>query len=468
MISEGMFRGVVRAIHFVGIGGAGMNGIAEVLLNLGFTVTGSDLKAGAAVARLRELGATIAIGHAPENLGSADVVVRSTAVGEENPEVRAAHERLIPVIPRAEMLAELMRMKQGIAVAGTHGKTTTTSMLATVLAGCGLDPTIVIGGKLDAIGANARLGQGDFLVAEADESDGSFMLLAPTVGIITNIDPEHMEHYGSFDRLVATFVDFANKVPFYGFTVACLDHPVVQEILPQLRKRVLTYGVSRQAAVRAVDIRFEETRSHFRVLRGGEELGEVELGMPGHHNVLNALAAFACAHELGLQPDAIRESLHGFAGVNRRFTVRGEAGGVTVVDDYGHHPVEIRATLEGARAGWGAQRRLVAVFQPHRYSRVRDLLSDFCRSFNAADHVVVCPVYAAGEAPIEGLDTRAIADGLRAHGHRSVSEAENLDAALAHLAAEVLDGDMVITLGAGNVNSLCEPLLQELAARDTR
>ncbi len=457
-----MFRGVVRQIHFVGIGGSGMCGIAEVLLNLGYTVTGSDLAAGAAVRRLRRLGAEIAIGHAPENLGDADVLVRSTAVGGDNPEVRAALSRQIPVIPRAEMLAELMRMKQGIAVAGTHGKTTTTSLLATVLAEAGLDPTIVIGGVLDAIGTNARLGQGELLVAEADESDGSFMLLAPTFALITNIDPEHMEHYGSFERLVDTFVDFANKVPFYGFTVACMDHPVVQELLPRLRKRVVTYGLSRQAAYRAASLEHHTDTTRFRVLRGEEDLGEVVLNMPGRHNALNALAAFACAHELDIPAEVIRRGLAGFSGVGRRFTIRGEAGGVTVVDDYGHHPVEIRATLEGARGGWGRESRIIAVFQPHRYSRVRDLGADFCRAFNAADHVVVCPIYAAGEAPIEGLDQRLLADGLRAHGHRSVREVQDLEQAREHLLELLRPGDMVITLGAGDVNSLCEPLLTAL------
>jgi UDP-N-acetylmuramate--alanine ligase len=459
-----MFRGKVRQVHFIGIGGIGMSGIAEVLLNLGYHVSGSDLRASATVKRLVSLGATVAIGHRAENLGEADVVVRSTAVKEDNPEVQAALTRHIPVIPRAEMLAELMRMKQGLAVAGTHGKTNTTSMLAALLAGAGLDPTIVIGGRLDAIGSNARLGQGEFLVAEADESDGSFMLLAPTVAVITNIDPEHMEHYGSFNRLTDTFVDFANKVPFYGFTVACMDHPVVQELLPRMKKRVVTYGFSRQAGVRAEGLVFHGDRTRFTVLRDDEDLGQIELHMPGRHNVQNALAAIACGLELEIPMDQIRAALNGFGGVQRRFTVRGEAGGVMVVDDYGHHPVEIRATLEGARAGFPG-RRIVAVFQPHRYTRVEALLSDFCRAFNLADHVVVCPIYAAGEAPIEGVDQDAIVRGLRAHGHRSVTEVADLARALAHLAGEVRDGDMVITLGAGNVNTVCDPLLKALEAR---
>jgi len=392
------------------------------------------------------------------------VVVRSTAVGSENPEVRAGLARHVPVIPRAEMLAELMRMKQGLAVAGTHGKTTTTSMLACVLAGAGLDPTIVIGGRLDAIGSNARLGQGEFLVAEADESDGSFLFLAPTVAVITNVDREHMEHYGEFDRLVQTFVDFANKVPFYGFSVACLDHPVVQQMLPRLRKRVVTYGLSHQAIYRATDVSFEGLRARFTTRRAGATLGEVELAMPGMHNVQNALAAIACGVELGIPFAQIRAALDGFSGVLRRFTVVGEADGVMVVDDYGHHPVEIEATLQGARAGFG-ERRIIAVFQPHRYSRIQDLHSDFCRAFNRADEVVVCPIYPAGEAPIPGISAESLADGLRAHGHRAVTLVGDLDAALEHLRATVRPGDMVVTLGAGNVNRVCAPLVHTLEAR---
>ncbi len=456
-----MFRGKVGQIHFVGIGGSGMCGIAEVLLNLGYSVTGSDLKAGAAVQRLRRLGAEVHIGHEPGNLGSADVVVKSTAVSEENPEIRAAHEAHVPVIPRAEMLAELMRVKSGIAVAGTHGKTTTTSMLATVLARADLDPTVVIGGILDAIGSNARLGRGEFLVAEADESDGSFMLLAPTIAIVTNVDPEHLDHYGSFEALTDTFAAFGNKVPFYGFTVACLDHPVVQDLLPRLRKKVVTYGLSRQAEVRAAELRADGLATSFEVHRLGERLGVIELGMPGQHNVQNALAAVATALELDIPFHTIRDGLSGFTGVQRRFTVRGEVADVLVVDDYGHHPVEISATLTAAREGF-PERRVVAVFQPHRYSRVRDLQADFCRAFNAADEVLVCPVYAAGEEPIAGVDHAALADGLRAHGHRGVSECDDLDGALAWLVREQRPGDLVITLGAGHVNTLCERLLSAL------
>jgi UDP-N-acetylmuramate--alanine ligase len=454
-----MFRGKVRSVHFVGIGGIGMSGIAEVLINLGYRVTGSDLRDGPVVQRLRSLGADIRIGHSPENLESADVLVKSTAVSMDNPEVQAALAAHVPVIPRAEMLAELMRMKHGLAVAGTHGKTTTTSMLATVLAEAGLDPTVVIGGRLNAIGSNARLGRGDFLVAEADESDGSFMLLAPTVSVVTNIDPEHMDHYGSMEKLVDTFVAFANKVPFYGFSVVCLDHPVVQEMLPRLKRRVVTYGFSRQAEYRAEAVEFDGMRSRFTVLRQDTPLGEVEMDMPGKHNVQNALAALAVGMELDLPFEDVARGLEGFAGVDRRFTCRGEVEGVTIIDDYGHHPVEIEATLEAAARGFEG-RRLLAVFQPHRFSRVRDLFGEFCRCFHRADHVVVCPVYAAGEEPLEGLDHHRVAEGLRTHGQRSVVAVEDLDEAVKHLREEMKPGDIVVTLGAGNVNRICDDLLE--------
>lgn len=456
-----MFRGQVRTIHFVGIGGSGMNGIAEVLINMGFQITGSDLAEGASVKRLRELGAEIVIGHAPENLGQADVVVKSTAVPLHNAEIKAALAQGVPVIPRAEMLAELMRMKYGLAIAGTHGKTTTTSMLATVLAAAGLDPTIVIGGKLDAIGSNARMGAGEYLVAEADESDGSFMFLDPTVAVITNVDPEHLEHYGDFDKLKETFVAFANKVPFFGFAVVCLDHPVVQELLPQMRKRVITYGLSRQADVRAEAIVPDGLDNTFQVVWRGVAQGQIRLSMPGQHNVANALAAVATALELEIPFAQIQEALEGFSGVQRRFTVRAQEAGVLIVDDYGHHPVEIETTLAGAREGF-PDKRIIAVLQPHRFTRVRDLFNDFCRAFNRADHVVVCPIYRAGEQPIEGVDHHSLAEGLRSHGHRSVHVANDLDQATEHLVGMVEPGDLVITLGAGNVNTVCLALAERL------
>jgi len=453
-----MFRGSVKVIHFVGIGGIGMSGIAEVLLTLGFQVTGSDLRAGETVLRLRELGAVVHVGHREENVGSADVVVRSTAVGRDNVEVQAAHTRGVPVIRRAEMLAELMRLKYGIAVAGTHGKTTTTSMLATVLAAGGIDPTIVIGGRLDSLGGtNARLGAGDYLVAEADESDGTFNELAPTVTIVTNIDPEHLDHHGSVEQLEAEFVRFANRVPFYGFSVLCLDHPRVQKLIPQVRRRVVTYGYARHADVRASQPRTKGLSTTFDVHRGDKLLGSVELAMPGLHNVANATAAVATALELAIPFETIAEGLQGFTGVQRRFTMVGEVDGALLVDDYAHHPVEIEATLQAATSAF-PERRIVAVFQPHRFTRVRDLWSDFCMAFNQADEVVVCPVYAAGEQPLEGIDQHTLCAELRDRGHRGSHAVESLDEAVAWLHANVRGNDLVVSLGAGNVNTVVRRL----------
>ncbi len=458
-----MFRGKVKRVHFIGIGGSGMSGIAEVLVNMGFSVSGSDLKEGPVVARLRGLGATIVLGHRAENVAGVDVVVRSTAVRDDNPELQAALAAKVPVIPRAEMLAELMRMKYGIGVAGSHGKTTTTSMVAMLLHRSGLDPTVVIGGRLDTFGSSAHLGTGEYLVAEADESDGSFLLLDPTVAIITNIDPEHLEHWGDFERLVDGFVAFANKVPFYGFTALCLDHPVVQRILPRLRRRYLTYGLGAQADYRADRIRQEGRSLRFRVWRHGEALGELHLDQPGRHNVLNALAATAVAMELDVPFAQVQTGLQHFSGVDRRFSERADVGGVLIVDDYAHHPVEIQATLTAAAEGYEG-RRIVAVFQPHRYTRVAALRDDFCQSFHGAGVVLVLPVYAAGEAPIEGASAEALVQGLTQRGHRSVLAVESLDAALEALVATVRPGDVVITLGAGDVNRLCAGLAARLAA----
>ncbi len=458
-----MFRGKFGRIHFVGIGGSGMSGIAEVLLNMGFSVSGSDQKESAVVQRLRKLGGRVLIGHSAEHIAGVDVVVRSTAIADGNPEIAAAHAAKIPVIPRAEMLAELMRLKYGLAVAGTHGKTTTTSMLATCLHKAGLDPTVVIGGRLDAFGSSARLGRGDYLVAEADESDGSFLLLHPTVSVITNIDPEHMEHWRSFDALVDGFVAFANRVPFYGFTVACLDHPVVQRTLPRLRRRFVTYGLNPQAEVRGTHIRQEGRTTSFRVWSREVELGELRVAVPGRHNVANALAATTVALELDIPFDRVQAALEGFTGVDRRFSERADVAGVLVIDDYGHHPVEIRATLAAAAAGYEG-RRIVAVFQPHRYSRVADLADDFCGAFNDAGHVVVCPVYAAGEAPIDGVDHTRLAQGMTEQGHRSVAVVADLDMAVEHLTRVVRPGDLVITLGAGDVNRVCGALAERLRA----
>jgi len=460
-----MFRGKIRTIHFVGIGGIGMSGIAEVLLTQGFAVTGSDLARGASVQRLESLGATIHIGHAPQNVGQADVVVRSTAVQADNVEIVEARRRLVPVIRRAEMLAELMRLKHGIAIAGTHGKTTTTSMLATVLYAGGLDPTVVIGGRLDSLGGtNARLGQGAYLVAEADESDGSFLHLAPAVGLVTNVDPEHLDHHGDFDTLRQTFLDFVRKVPFYGFAVLCADHPVVQSMIPEIERRVVTYGFAQHADYRASSVRTAGLHTSFRVHHHDRLLGEVSLGMPGEHNVSNALGALAIALELEVPFETAQRALHGFTGVQRRFTVRGDKGGVLVVDDYGHHPVEIEATLHAAQAAF-PERRLVAVFQPHRYSRVASLWDAFCAAFNRASQVVVCPVYRAGEVPIEGIDHHELGRAMRERGHRGVRVVDDLDGALAALVDDCRPGDIVITLGAGDVNKIIDPFLQELATR---
>lgn len=457
-----MFRGKIRRVHFVGIGGIGMSGIAEVLLTDGFTVTGSDIREGAAVQRLRERGAMVHIGHAPEHIGEADVVVRSTAVGLENPEVAAAHDQGVPVIRRAEMLAELMRLKNGIAVAGTHGKTTTTSMLATCMAEAGLDPTVVIGGRLDNLGGtNARLGTGDFLVAEADESDGTFLMLSPAVSIITNIDPEHLDHHGDVDQLEAAFVEFANRVPFYGFSTVCLDHPRVQKLIPQIRRPVVTYGFARQADYRAANVRPEGLSTRFDLHHGKLTLGTIRLGMPGRHNVANATAAIATAMELDVPFDVAQRALEGFTGVQRRFTVRHDVGGVLIVDDYGHHPVEIEATLEGADESF-PERRILAVFQPHRFSRVQNHWADFVSAFTRADQVVVCPVYAAGEQPIEGIDANTLASEMRERGHRGTVAVDSLEAAAEHLASEVSPGDVVITLGAGTVNQVCDLLAAKL------
>ncbi|TVQ91801.1 MAG: UDP-N-acetylmuramate--L-alanine ligase [Deltaproteobacteria bacterium] len=460
-----MFRGKIRTIHFVGIGGIGMSGIAEVLHNQGFEVTGSDLGRGASVKRLERLGVKVSIGHDASNVGRADVVVRSTAVPTSNVEIVEARRRLIPVIRRAEMLAELMRLKHGIAIAGTHGKTTTTSMLATLLYAGGLDPTVVIGGRLDSLGGtNAKLGRGDYLVAEADESDGSFLHLAPAVGLVTNVDAEHLDHHGSFETLRVTFLDFLRKVPFYGFAVLCADHPVVRAMIPEIERRVVTYGFAQHADYRASGVIAEGLHTTFRVHHHDQVLGEVRLGMPGQHNVSNALGAIAVALELEVSFEIARQALDGFTGIQRRFTVRGEADGVLVVDDYGHHPIEIEATLRAAEEAF-PERRIVAVFQPHRYSRVHSLWDAFCAAFNRANEVVVCPIYGAGEPPMPQVDHHHLGVAMRDRGHRGVEIVDDLDGAVVHLQDTVRAGDVVITLGAGNVNVVCDPLVAHLEAR---
>ena len=454
-----MFRGTVRVVHFVGIGGIGMSGIAEVLLNLGFQVTGSDLRQGKSVRRLEKLGATVHIGHRTENVGEADVVVRSTAVGEDNVEVAAALHQGIPVIRRAEMLAELMRLKHGIAIAGSHGKTTTTSMVALILAEAGLDPTVVVGGVLDQLkGTNAKLGQGTYMVAEADESDGTFSMLSPTVAAITNIDPEHMDHYETEAALEDAFVGFANKVPFYGFAVVCVDHPTVLRLRPRFRRRVVSYGFGRHADLRGTDVEHEGSRVSFTVNWHGVALGRVRLGMPGDHNAANAMAAIAIALELQVPFDVVQRALEGFTGVQRRFTVRGEVDEITVVDDYGHHPVEITATLRAAAEGY-PKRRILAVFQPHRFSRLDHLFDDFCGAFSDADHVLVVPVYTAGESKDDRRDHHDVAEALVARGHRGTVELASLAEATAWLDAHAQAGDVVVTLGAGDVHTVCADFL---------
>jgi UDP-N-acetylmuramate--alanine ligase len=455
-----MFRGRVRHIHFVGIGGIGMSGIAEVLLSLGYQVSGSDLKAGDTTRRLDSLGALTYVGHRSQHIEGADVVVYSSAVTPDNPEIAAARELGVPVIPRAEMLAELMRLKYGIAIAGSHGKTTTTSLVSTVLSAAQLDPTVIIGGKLNAIGTNARAGTGDLLVAEADESDGSFLKLTPTIAVITNIDPEHLDHYSTHDAIKDAFVEFAARVPFYGLAVMCLDHPHVQDILPRIDRRVVTYGTTPQADYHATDARFVGTTTDFEVIARGESLGRFEVKVPGRHNVLNCLATIAVADELDIPRAVTRHALATFEGVQRRFTIVGEARGITVVDDYGHHPAEIEATLSAAHQGF--HRRIVAAFQPHRFTRTRDLFEDFSRAFNLADVLVVTEVYAAGEKPIPGATGERLAESIRRHGHRHVVYEPDKHKVADRLVAIAQPGDMVIALGAGDINQSVRALLQRL------
>lgn len=453
--------GRIRKIHFVGIGGIGMSGIAELLLNLGYRVSGSDLKDSDTTRRLGDLGGEISIGHRPENIEEVDVVVTSTAVKMDNPEVVEAHRQHIAVIPRAEMLAELMRMKYGIAIAGTHGKTTTTSMMSVVLHHAGIDPTAVIGGKLDAFGSNAKLGRGKFLVAEADESDGSFMHLSPTIAVVTNIDEDHLDFYSGLDEIKQIFVDFINKVPFYGRAVLCLEDKNVQDILPEVKKRYTTYGFSSQADFYADDVQHRQGRTSFRAYYRNEELGRISFKLPGRHNVLNALAVIAVAHELEIPFQTVIGGFRNFGGLQRRFQVRDEVNGVMLIDDYGHHPAEIRATLGAAKSGWN--KRVVAVFQPHRFSRTAALFEDFKTAFYQADQLVVTDVYAAGEEAIDGATGEALAHGILEHGHKAVVYRGALTDAADYVTEIVEPGDMVVTLGAGNVNQVCGLVAENLA-----
>ncbi len=459
-----MYRGRIRRIHFIGIGGSGMNGIAEVLLNMGYEVTGSDLVESDTTDRLKKLGAVIALGHDGSNIRGAQCVVYSSAVKKDNPEIRAATSKQIPIIPRAEMLAELMRIKYGIAIAGTHGKTTTTSMVASVLAAADIDPTVVTGGRLNSFGANARLGSSDVLVAEADESDGSFLKLAPTIAVVTNIDREHMDHYSGMDEVKQSFTDFMNKVPFYGCAVICLDHPELQSLIPAITRRLVTYGLSAQSDVHASDLRFDKMESSFTLWYGNSKMGPVKLNMPGEHNVYNALATVAVAKEIGIDYEYIRTGLEEFSGVERRFQVVGNEAGITVVDDYGHHPEEIKAVLSAACAGWS--KPVTAIFQPHRFSRTRDLFDDFIPVFNDAARLVITDIYAAGEAPIEGVSAEALYRSIKEHGHKDVHHIAKLSDVAAYIDSIALAGDMVLTLGAGDVWKVGRELVEILKGRE--
>jgi len=456
----------IGVMHFVGIGGIGMSGIAEVLLNLGYQVQGSDLKESPILERLRRLGATVFIGQRAENVGDAKVVVISSAIKRGNPELEAARAAKIPVVRRAEMLAELMRLRSNIAVAGTHGKTTTTSMVAALLDAGGIDPTVINGGIIQSYGSNARLGEGDWMVVEADESDGTFVKLPATIAVVTNIDPEHLDHYGDFDGVRDAFWTFVSNIPFYGAAVCCLDHPEVQSLVGKIDdRRVITYGFSRQADVRGENLRYEAGVAVFDLIyHEGEEERRVDglrLPMPGAHNVSNALAAIAVALELKIGEEAIKTALDEFKGVKRRFTRVGEWKGVGIIDDYGHHPVEIAAVLKAARAA--TEGRVIAVHQPHRYSRLHDLFEDFCACFNDADMVAIADVYAAGEDPIPGVSRDALVGGLRAHGHRSAAALEGPEALAGFVRANAKPGDLVVCLGAGTISQWANALPEELA-----
>lgn len=448
-------------LHFAGIGGIGMSGIAEVLLNLGYKISGSDLKMSPITERLQGLGATVYEGHDARNVANAKALVVTSAVDESNPEVQEARRLQIPVIPRGELLAELMRLKYGIAIAGSHGKTTTTSMVATILAHAGLDPTVVVGGRVAAMGgSNARVGKSDFLVVESDESDGSFLKLSPIFAVVTNIDREHLDHYADIGAIRDAFAEFINKVPFYGAAILCLDDENVQLMLPQVRRRTITYGRSAQAEFRPEDENTDNFATVFRLQRRTQDLGEFRLSIPGRHNVLNATAAIAVALELGVTPDVVREGLTKFTGVGRRFELRGEERGVTVVDDYGHHPTEVRATLAAARSC--TRNRLHVLFQPHRYTRTMHLMDDFGRAFHAADHVVVLDIYAASEKPIEGVTAEALVERIRQFGHRDAEYANSNEEGLDAVVRRAEPGDLILTLGAGSVSLLGDKILEAL------
>jgi UDP-N-acetylmuramate--alanine ligase len=450
----------INHIHFVGIGGIGMSGIAEVLLNLEYKISGSDIRQTEITRRLEHLGARIYYQHRGKNIEGSEVIVVSSAIKEGNPEIQAAGEKLIPVIPRAEMLAELMRMKYGVAVAGTHGKTTTTSLIATVLAHGGLDPTVVTGGKLNSIGSSAKLGQGDFLVAEADESDGSFLKLLPTIAVVTNIDPEHLDYYQGIEQIKETFLQFIDRIPFFGLAVLCLDQENIQSLIPQLKKRFTTYGLSSQADFQAKDMTFDGPHTSFDLVHRDKPIGRLTVQMPGIHNVYNVLATVATAFELDVDFKTVQEALAEFSGIQRRFERKAEIEDILVFDDYGHHPTEIKATLRAAKRGW--QRRVVALFQPHRYTRTKTLFDDFLTAFYEADVLVITDIYPAGEQEIAGVHSRHLFEGIREHGHRDVHYMSDRHEILQYLSTVIAPGDLVITLGAGDIYRVGEDLIKEL------
>lgn len=459
-----MFRGRVRQVHFIGVGGVGMSGLAEILRTLEFDVSGSDLRDGENTRNLRRLGVRVDLGHRADNVHGADVVVYSSAIRSDNPEVVEARLLGIPVISRAEMLAELMRLKYGVAIAGSHGKTTTTSLVATILRAAGFDPTVVVGGRMAALGSTARLGAGDLLVAEADESDGSFLRLSPTIAVVTNIDPEHLDYYGTHERLKTSFVEFIEKVPFYGLAVLCLDHPDVQDLLPRVHRRHVTYGINPQADYSARRVQVQGVSTSFEAFRRGEPLGEFTVRMPGHHNVLNTLASIAVADELEVPLDVVKSALATFHGVARRFSVVDVAEGVALIDDYGHHPAEVRATLAAARGAYNNNRVLVA-FQPHRFSRTQHLFEDFARAFNDADVVFLTDIYSAGESPIEGVTSERLAEALRSHGHHGARYVPDREELARQLAEAARPGDVVIALGAGDINRILGTVGADIRAR---
>jgi UDP-N-acetylmuramate--alanine ligase len=450
----------IKHVHFVGIGGIGMSGIAEVLLNLGYKVTGSDLRSTSITDHLEKCGAAVYAKHAAENVKGAHVVVTSSAVRSDNPEIEEAQRRKIPVIARAEMLAELARLKYSIAVAGTHGKTTTTSMIATVLDRAGLDPTVVVGGLLNTIGSNARLGKGDFIVLEADESDRSFLLLSPTIAVVTNIEADHLDHYRDLEDIQSAFLSFINKVPFYGAAVLCIDDPAVQSLIPQIKRRIVTYGTAATADVCITDISLEGLGSTFTLRFNGGSTHKFTLDVPGMHNVLNATAAFAAARDMGVEPNVIAEGLMIFNGVDRRFQIKSR-GGITVLDDYAHHPTEIRATL-GAAKGANFQ-RIFAVFQPHRFTRTLHLFDDFARAFNLADVVLILDIYPAGEQPIDGITTPALIEKIKSFGHKNAIYAPNFETIESFILANARQGDAIVIMGAGSVTKLSDMLSQQIS-----